>query len=173
MPEAQTSTGYEIVPATLDQQPVLANMLELYAYDFTGFYHVDLGPDGRFGYEQLPLYWTEPGRHPFLIKIDGQLAGFALIKQGSEITGNPDTWDMTEFFIMRAYRRRGFGTSIAHEFWKMYPGTWELRVLESNVWAQSFWVRAMKLATGKVVEPVSMEKNGDHWKLYTFESNNL
>ncbi len=61
--------------ATPEQAPILANLLELYCYDFSELIDLELGPDGRFGYEPLPLYWTEQGRHPLLVAIDGQWAG--------------------------------------------------------------------------------------------------
>ena len=78
----------ELLPATRDQSPILANLLELYIHDFSEFLNVVPGPDGRFGYPCLPLYWSDPNRHPFLVKVDGQWAGFALVKQGSEISAN-------------------------------------------------------------------------------------
>jgi hypothetical protein len=77
----------EIISASLEQAPILANLLELYAHDFSEFHGIALGEDGRFGYRSLPLYWSEPGRHPFLVRIKGKLAGFALVKKGSEISG--------------------------------------------------------------------------------------
>ena len=79
----------ELIPATVEQQPILANLFQLYAHDFSGFYDVELGPDGRYIYTPLPLYWSEPTRHPFLIKVDGELAGFALVKRGSEVSATP------------------------------------------------------------------------------------
>ncbi len=53
---ARPSAQIELIPATLEQQPLLANLLELYIHDFSEFHDVELGPDGRFGYRNLPLY---------------------------------------------------------------------------------------------------------------------
>ena len=47
----------------------MANLLELYAHDFSEFHNVEIGEDGKFGYQALPLYWSEPDRHPFLIML--------------------------------------------------------------------------------------------------------
>ena len=52
----------EVISATAEQQPVLANLLELYAHDFSEFHQVALNDDGRFGYADLPRYWSDPGR---------------------------------------------------------------------------------------------------------------
>jgi predicted acetyltransferase len=89
--------------------------LELYAHDFSEFRNLDIGENGRFGYRFLPLYWSEPDRHPFLIRMDGKLVGLAFVKKWSEVSGNRAVWDMAEFFIVRGCRRRGIGTQVAHE----------------------------------------------------------
>jgi predicted acetyltransferase len=128
-------------PALLEHAPILANLLELYAHAFSEFHSLDLGPDGRFGYESLPLYWSEPNRHPFLIRGDGKLAGLALVKRGSEISGNQTVWDMSEFFVLRGYRRRGIGMLAAQKVWRRFPGIWEVRVMQSNVLANLFGSR--------------------------------
>ena len=99
-PAEESSQHVEVVPATLEQQSILANLLQLYAHDFSEFHDVDLGPDGRFVYASLPLYWSEPDRHPFLVRVDGRLAGFVLVKRGSEVSGDKTVWDMAEFFVI-------------------------------------------------------------------------
>lgn len=160
----------ELIPATPEQQPILANLFQLYAHDFSGFYDVELGPDGRYIYTPLPLYWSEPTRHPFLIKVDGELAGFALVKRGSEVSGDSAVWDLAEFFVIRKHRRRGVGTRIAHQVWKQFPGPWQVRVLQLNDSAKPFWARAIAQFIGTPIEPVAFEKEGDWWNVFSFES---
>ena len=104
----------------------------MYAHDFSEFHEIELGADGRFGYKHLPLYWREPNRRPFLVKVDGKLAGLVLVKRGSELSGDETVWDVAEFFVVRRYRRRGIGTYVAHAVWRQVPGLWEVRVMESN-----------------------------------------
>ena|ERR1700758_3952482 len=82
----------ELELAVHEQSPILANLLELYAHDFSEFQPLDIGSDGRFGYKYLPLYWSESNRHPFLIRFDAKLTGLALVKRGSEISDNQDVW---------------------------------------------------------------------------------
>jgi hypothetical protein len=64
----------EVIPARSAQEPILANLLELYAHDFSEFHDLELGADGRFGYGGLSLYWNEPGRQPFLVWVDGKIS---------------------------------------------------------------------------------------------------
>lgn len=132
----------KVTPATQEQEPILANLLELYAHDFSEFYSVEPGPDGRFGYRDLFLYWIEPDWHPFIVTMDGKPAGFVLVKRAVEIFGSETIWDMAEFFVVRDYRRYGIGTEIAHEIWRRFPGRWEVRVMEANP-ARHFWERAI------------------------------
>jgi predicted acetyltransferase len=160
----------EIIPASPEQEPVLANLLELYDHDFSEFQPLELGPDGRFGYKDLPSYWREPGRHPFLVRMDGNLAGLILVKKGSAISGDESVWDMTEFFVVRAYRRQGIGTEMAHRVWRLFPGCWEVRVLESNLSANRFWDHVITKYAGDSSHSVRIEKGGQQWRLFTFES---
>ena len=160
----------EIIAALPEHEPILANMLELYAHDFSEFKQLRLGADGRFGYKELPLYWKEFNRYPFLIKAGGHLAGFAFVRRGSEISGDADVWDMTEFFILRGSRRLGVGMKAAHEIWKKFPGKWEVRVIDRNQKAKKFWGRAINEFLGETIEPIPLDKDGEGWHVFSFES---
>jgi len=161
----------EVTPAGKEQEPILANLLELYAHDFSESHDLEIGANGRFGYEHLPLYWSEPGRrHPFLAWLDGKLAGLVLVKRGSEISGNETVWDIAEFFVLRGCRRRGIGTYIATEVWRQFPGAWEVRVMDSNIPARQFWAHAISRFTGEEIHPVRIEHHRKRWELFSFES---
>jgi len=160
----------EIIPALPEQQPILANLLELYAHDFSEFTDLRLGADGRFGYERLSLYWTDSNRYPFLIRADGHLAGFVFVRRGSEISGDADVWDMAEFFIVRGFRRLGLGMKAAHEIWRRFPGKWEVRVMDRNLKAKDFWARAINEFPGKTTEPVWLDKDVKGSTVFSFES---
>jgi predicted acetyltransferase len=164
------SMNVELVPASPDQASILVNLLELYAHDFSEFHSLELDATGRFGYKHLSLYWSEPDRHPFLIKVEGKLAGLAFVKRGSEFSGNQNVWDVGEFFVVRAYRRKGIGVQVAHELWQRFPGLWEVRVMDSNRAALNFWQRAITTFKNDVIQPARIKKDGQCWHLFTFES---
>ena len=161
----------EIFPALPEQEPILANMLELYAHDFSEFIDLKLGADGRFGYKHLPLYWKESNRYPFLIMANGHFAGFVFVRRGSELSNDADVWDIAEFFIVRGFRRRGLGIKVAQEIWRKFPGKWEVRVMDRNQKAKNFWARAINEFLGKAIEPILLEKDGEDWQVFAFESN--
>lgn len=160
----------EIIPALPEQESILANMLELYAHDFSEFIDLILGADGRFGYKNLSSYWKEANHYPFLITANGHLAGLVFVRRGSEISDDPDVWDMTEFFVLRGFRRAGVGLEVAHEIWKRFPGKWEVRVMDRNHKAKDFWRRAVAEFLGETNEPNSLETDGKRWHVFSFES---
>lgn len=160
----------ELIAATPDHEPVLANLVELYIHEFTEWIDLEIGPDGRFGYGQLPLYWIEPDRYPFLLEVDGKLAGFVLIRRGRSASGGEDVWDVAEFFILRRYRRRGLGIQAAHRIWRSFPGRWQIRVMEENKPGRRFWANAIAAFGGQPASPVQVEKDGQWWQVFTFSS---
>jgi predicted acetyltransferase len=126
----------EVIEAAADDQPVVRRLLELYLHDFSLFTGADVDRDGRFGYPYLDAYWRDSDRKPFLFRVDGRWAGFALVR-----TGVPH--DMAEFFIMRKYRRGGVGSAAARDLFARFPGAWQVRQMRANVDATSFWRRAI------------------------------
>jgi predicted acetyltransferase len=160
----------ELAVATADEKPILANLIELYAYDFSEISDLQLDSSGRFGYAQLPLYWQESNRYPFLIRVNRNLAGFVFVRKGSEVSGDENIWDLTEFFIVRGYRRRHVGTKAAHEVWRKFPGLWEVRVAEKNKVAQDFWSRAIASFMGKAVDASVYEVKSNSWRLFSFDT---
>ena len=64
--------------ATQADAQLLSNLLELYIHDVSAVFRtVELGPDGRFGYPRLPLYWSDPKhRFAYLVRQRDRVAGF-------------------------------------------------------------------------------------------------
>jgi predicted acetyltransferase len=160
----------EVVGATADQQSILANLLELYSHDFSEISDLQLDSNGRFGYVHLPLYWQESNRCPFLVRVNGTLAGFVFLRKGSEVSGDENVWDVTEFFIVRGHRRHYVGTKAAHEVWRKFPGLWEVRVTDKNRVAQSFWSRAIASFMGITVDASVYKIASKTWHVFSFDT---
>jgi predicted acetyltransferase len=126
--------------ATRSDSLLMSNLLELYIHDLSDvFPNIELGADGRFGYEKLPLYWSEPERRfAFLIRCDGRVAGLVLATRGSPAVEDPDVLDVAEFFVLRRHRRSGIGRLAAFLLWHALPGKWTVRVSEGNPAALAF-----------------------------------
>jgi len=158
-------------PATLADAELLSNLLELYTHDLSAaFPNVQLGPDGRFGYDKLPRYWTEPDRRfPFLIRCDGRVAGFALATRGSPVVADPNVFDVAEFFVLRQYRRSGVGREAAFLLWNRFPGAWTVRVSEGNSGAVSFWSDVVANFTRGSVTESTRDGSPNAWRVFSFE----
>jgi len=130
------------ISAAPDAFAVVQNLFALYAHDMSEFVGIDVEDDGRFALPvSLAAYWQEtdaPQRFQFLVRVDGKLAGFALVHR---IVADPVTDDMGEFFILRKYRRSGLGRHVACGLFDHFVGDWEVRELPSNTLGQTFWRR--------------------------------
>ncbi len=144
--------------ATVEDKAVLRHLLELYAYDFTEYDAVDVDIHGLYGYHRLDHYWTDEGRSPFLIRVDGKWAGLALVREVTLPDGRP-AHSIAEFFVMRKYRRQGVGEEVARRLFDMFPGTWEVGQIPTNLPGQAFWRAVIGDYTGGHFEEVQR----DYW----------
>lgn len=162
---------------TLDQASVadtelLSNLLELYIHDLSAvFPNIEPGPNGRFGYAKLPLYWADPERRfAFLIRAGSRIAGFALVTRGSPASDDPNVLDVAEFFVLRRYRRTGVGRRAASLLWSRFPGAWIVRVSEGNRGALPFWASVIAALTSGRVREERREGSPHPWRVYSFDS---
>lgn len=131
--------GPQLVPIQEEDKSVLRNLFELYSYDFSEYTGEDLNTHGRFGYKYIDHYWTEEGRFAYFIKVNDQYAGFALIRTDIEGEFNDKVHGLSEFFILRKYRRQGIGQHVAHQLFDQFPGTWEVTQERENKPSILFW----------------------------------
>ena len=126
-----------LVPALERDKPVVRRLLELNSHDFSEVDGRDLGPHGEYGYPYLDHYWLpEEERHPFLIDVDGQIGGCALVRAGVP-------HQFGEFFVVRKYRRRGVGLLAARAVFARFPGRWHVHEVAGNHAAVAFWRTAI------------------------------
>lgn len=101
-------------------------------------YSVALGHVGEGTLIRLPLYWTDPKRWPFLIRLEKETAGFALVRSLAE-----GSFEMAEFAILPRFRRCGLGRQAAAMAFARFPGRWRLWATEG---ARRFWPNAIASA---------------------------
>lgn len=152
--------------AAVHEKLILRHLLQLYCYDFTEFDGADVDDYGLYPYNYLDHYWTEENRHPYLVRVAGKLAGFALIRLLKNDEGADFTY-MSEFFIMKKYRGKGIGQQVAFHLFDLYPGIWEVSEIATNYPAQAFWRKIIGRYTGGNFKEEIME-DGD--VLQTFQS---
>jgi predicted acetyltransferase len=121
------------------EKSVLRQLMELYAYDFSEFDGADVNEHGYYGYTYFDHYWTEDTRHPFFIKVDGKLAGFVLVSDYCYVLKDSGAKSVSEFFVMRKYRRKGIGKSVSFQIFYRFPGKWEVLQHGENEPSKLFW----------------------------------
>jgi len=127
----------EVVEALDDDRTVIRRLLQLYHYDFSEFDGSDVNLHGEYLHRYFDEYWTGSDRRAFLFRVEGALAGFALV-----FTGEPH--DIAEFFVMRKYRGRGVGAQAAASLFGRFPGRWTVRQQLTNPAATAFWRKAIR-----------------------------
>lgn len=139
----------QVLPAGVADRARLEALFELYVYDFSPMLGLDVGEDGRFAVPpSVASYWSEPRKHPFLIRVSGKLAGFALVHEGSRLSGDASVRDMSEFLVLRRYRRLGVGEKAARALFDRFRGSWEVRERRENDGGIAFWRCAIGRYTG-------------------------
>jgi arginase len=155
--------------ATPEMAPLLQNLLELYIHELSEIFSVDIRPDGRFGYDRLPLYWTSPDtRHAFVIRCGGGLAGFALVTRGSPASDDPLVLDLAEFFVLRRFRRTAVGRRAAALLWDRLPGNWTVRISAANHPAMAFWKDVIPSYTANLFSEAILRGTPHTWHVFTF-----
>jgi predicted acetyltransferase len=156
-------------PISRDEIPVLQNLYELYAYDFSEHVPLDLKSNGRFDVPVNDRWWTNDDHFPFFIRHGGKLSGFALARRGSRVTDAADVMDLAEFFVVRGARKKSIGTHVAHSLFTTFPGRWEIRVRRTNAGALKFWSRTLERWSGRPMASTAFTNAGIDWELFRIE----
>lgn len=141
---------------------IISNLMQFYFYDFTAYLNIQIEEDGKYqAYPGLEKYMRagEKRHHAFLIRSDGQIAGFALVDQP---VNHPEGDNyMAEFFILKRFRRKGIGSAAARILFAKFPGRWFVSQVAANAPAQAFWRSVISEYTkGSFTEEVRA-KNGN------------
>jgi putative acetyltransferase len=94
-------------------------------------------------YPYLELYWREDGRFPYLIRIDSETAGFALVRKNEG-----DFFEVAEFCVLAHFRHMGVGSAAAAAIFSAHPGKWEVRSFPGNAAAAAFWEHTITACAG-------------------------
>lgn len=137
--------------------------MQFYLYDIAALDQWDIREDGEYGNpERIECFWVDDQYERFLIRVDGILAGFVLTSQ--KLTdGGARLHVVSEFFVLRRYRRAGVGRIIANRLFNEVGGTWEISIMRSNTPAQEFWATIISdhIGSGHCDFTVSQDTNDD------------
>ena len=76
----------QLIPATAGDRALLFNINQKYLYEMTTFYDDPMDEAGNYHYGHFDEYFTDPARTALLIRVDGRLAGFAMLYPQAKLT---------------------------------------------------------------------------------------
>ena len=122
----------ELVPIPEADKSILADDLQHYIAELAPFDRA-LPPCGPYEYPGFDTLWNEQGRSLFWAKLDGEIAGFAIVHSMNGVT------DMSDFYIRPAYRRHRIGRTVALSIISRFPGLWTLTQYKAKADSIAFW----------------------------------
>jgi predicted acetyltransferase len=147
----------EVTLIPYNDKSILSQLIQLYRYDSSEFDGHALNEHGLYMYKYLDHQWTDEYRHPCMFRVNGEIAGFALVSLGVprehvKLSTSERTNVIGDFFIMRKFRGQGYGKQAAFELFDRFPGIWELRQTSGNLPANRFWNRVLEAYTSSSYE---------------------
>jgi predicted acetyltransferase len=147
---------------------VLRDLFKHYLHDMAEWFEVDTKTDGSYSYDTSEVW--DKGYQAYLGRVGDLPAGFALVGSAEQWIGEAGVHDMDEFFILRRFRRHGFGHKLATFLWDEHPGEWLVRVLEANAPALSFWRTSIASYSNGLYEEDGRISKGRSWRYFRFAS---
>jgi predicted acetyltransferase len=123
---------------------IITSLFQYYIYDMSEY--AKFSPDENGSYavsdtvSKLSDYWKLPEHYPYLITVDGEIAGFSLLRR---FPFNKNYFDIGQFFILRKYKNKGVGKKAFQLSVRKHPGKWITRVLLNNTGAYNFWLNVI------------------------------
>jgi len=134
----------EALPSDLSR---IEGLMQFHLYELSEWQPITFWDTGMYRLGSKHKYWKGDGVFPFLIRVDGELAGFAVVDNRVVY---PDTqYNLGYFFVGRRYRDSGAGEAVAKDLFKRFKGPWEIQHSSKDEAARAFWNRAIKAAKAK------------------------
>ena len=159
----------EIIPAEIGDLPMVENLARFYIYDMSEFMGWPCPASGLYGgCDEFFDDWRAGANEPLLLRIGGEIAGFAGVKQ-IDIDGQAGHC-IQEFFVIRKFRRRGVGREVAVELFRQHPGPWKAEQLAGNTLAERFWRAVITDHTGDQFTELTRPSQWGDMNVITFVS---
>lgn len=139
-----TQFSPEVMRIKLQDKAILKNIYQLYLHDLSSYNQEDLDHNGLYDVGFLDLFWEKEGLFPFFINIKDNVIGFILVQTGRFAPSTGEDYYISEFFILRKYRRKGIGKAAISKLFSLFPGTYLLGQMPTNMPAIQFWKSLFK-----------------------------
>jgi predicted acetyltransferase len=161
----------QIIPATIKDYPVVQNLARFYVYDRSGFMQWGCEENGNFECIDFKPYFQQPDHYAFIIKIQGELAGFVLLDK--EILSTPVDYNMGEFFIIAKFQGTNVAAIVANKIFENHKGKWSVAVMPENIKAVKFWNKIIAgITNGKFEQSYRPAKKADEYNTVIYHFDN-
>ena len=163
----------ELTLVERDEKEILRNLMEKYDYELSQYCGSDVNKLGLYGFDYLDNYWQEGAkRWAYFIKVDGKLAGFAMIVSDYfYLKDRKSDYNMSDFFVMYKYRGAGVGKFAANYLFDKLQGIWQLNTINKNINSVGFWKKVVGDCTGGAYEILPNEELGAEFhKVFLFST---
>ncbi len=140
----------ELIEARGSDSRLIETLLDDYLQELSGYREVSVGATDAATYPYLDAYWSEAGRHAFIIQWRGTTVGFVFVRD-PDSTGS-SVHELSEFYIEPESRRLGIGRRAVAAIWRRFPGEWEFQVHARNTVALQFWTSCAKAEANGVLQ---------------------
>ncbi|WP_433765887.1 GNAT family N-acetyltransferase [Pseudomonas putida] len=134
-------SSIELHAAQRDELETIENLMQFYTYDFSEWLPLELGEHGFFSLLPLTDYWRDPATQPWLIRVDGELAGFVTLDNDTHLPGAEH--NIGYLFVARRFRGQGVAKFVVSTLLSRFPGQWQIFHLDANLPARAFWAKVM------------------------------
>ncbi|MEO7105046.1 MAG: GNAT family N-acetyltransferase [Rhodoferax sp.] len=144
----------ELRPAKGKELAAIENLMQFYLYDFSEFLPLQISENGLFTIRSKASYWEKSTTLPFLIWVDGEIAGFVTVDDETHFPSSQ--YSIGYFFVSRRFRGHGIGATVVAKLLNQLPGEWQIFYVTSNSTAASFWAKTISRLTNAAftVDPV-------------------
>ena len=152
--------------ASIAEKSIIDNLSQFYLYEFSQYMSSIRLQDQSGLYTALPdldTYWGDPNRVPFILRVEEELAGLALVIKG--VSDQPH--QIGEFFVLQKFGGKGVGKFAAQELFAMFPGNWLIHQMWNNYKAHAFWRSVVNAYTSGHYEEYYDEHRRPFQKFHT------
>lgn len=158
----------ELHAAQRDELETIENLMQFYMHDFSEWLPLNLGGHGFFNIQPLHDYWRNPATRPYLINVDGELAGFVTVDDNTHLPGAQ--YNIGYLFVGRRFRGQGVARFVVSTLLSRLPGQWQIFHIDANPPAQRFWAGVIPGLSGGAFTRHQRPVDGYPCTFYRFQS---
>jgi predicted acetyltransferase len=156
----------ELIEAKGEDLQCIENLMQFYMYDFSEWLPIPFNDLGLFSIRSKVAYWARPSTKPFLILVNGDIAGFVSVDD--EVTHSEVNFNIGYFFVSRRFRGQGVGSTVVGRLLGRFPGCWQIFHINKNQPASAFWKKVLPSLTSGNFSVHSEHIDGHDCTLYKF-----